>query len=55
MKRIEPKIDVYRDAFEAYITDHAKGLGAKENADFNASQNMSIRDIDKSIESANIK
>lgn len=29
--------------------------GFKENADYNASQNISIRDIDKIIESANIK
>ena len=34
MKRIEPKIDVHRDAFEAYITDHAKELGAKVNKKF---------------------
>jgi IS605 OrfB family transposase len=29
--------------------------GFKENADYNASQNLSIRDIDKIIESANVK
>lgn len=38
-----------------YTSQRCSKCGFKENADFNASQNISIRDIDKIIESANIK